>query len=323
MSKPLLTIVIPYFKRRYLKATLESLAKQTNQDFVVFIGDDGSNESPLKLIQDYKNQLNIEYRRFPDNRGHASLVEHWNRCVRETSSEWVWLFSDDDVASANCVHAFRETLAETDGGFDLYRFNTNIINGEDSIIQNPPRHPLVETEREFLFARFSEGRSSCAIEYIFRRSVFDRANGFVDFPLAWCADDASWIVFSRRTGIRTIQDAYVLWRLSTLNISAPAPELAQYKLKAFRKYLLWLRREFQEPQIQERLRREVEKWFPRQIRSWGGKPNASNGILFWCFFSWYTHHADFRLLRKLVHVPRMRRSYPVRPVSATAPLIRK
>ena len=303
---PLLTVVIPYYKRRYFEATLESLARQTNDDFDVFIGDDCSPENPSEVIGKYQGQLRIKYRRFANNLGKQSLVAQWNRCVRETSSEWVWLFSDDDEVSPECIADFYSAIAKTGAKFDLYRFNTKVIDGSNKTVYDPLRHPAVETEAEFLFAKFSQRRNSCAVEYIFRRDSFEAAGGFVNFPLAWCSDDASWLAFSRRTGIYTMPEGKVFWRLSDLNLSAANPGLVGLKLKAFRKYLLWLRREFKDPAIQKKLREEVGKWFPDQIPHWGGKPNLFTGIGFWCFFSWFTHQANFDLLSRLIHVPRVR-----------------
>ena len=301
-----LTVAIPYYKNRYFEAALESLARQTDQKFDVFVGDDASPEDPSEVIQKFQGRLKIRCRRFPDNMGRHSLVAHWNRCVRESSSEWVWLFSDDDVASPNCIAEFYKVLAGTGGVFDLYRFNTKTINASGKIIHDAPRHPVVEQAGDFLFAKFAGGRTSFAVEYIFRREAFETAGGFIDFPLAWFSDDASWIAFSRRTGIRTMPDANVFWRLSDLNISAVNSKLASIKLNAFRKYLLWLRQEFPDRVIQKKLRNEVGRWFPDALHQWGGRPDLVAGLKFWFFFTWFTHKGDFKLLRRFVNITRVR-----------------
>ena len=40
--KDTLAIIIPAYKPDYLEETLESLTKQTNKDFKIYIGDDAS-----------------------------------------------------------------------------------------------------------------------------------------------------------------------------------------------------------------------------------------------------------------------------------------
>jgi glycosyltransferase involved in cell wall biosynthesis len=294
-----LTIVIPYYKLRYFEAALESLARQTDKKFSVFIGDDGSPENPAALIAKFRDRLEISYRRFSENLGHRSLTEHWNRCVRETSSEWVWLFSDDDVASADCVEVFKKSLAAAQNACDVFRFNTKVMDDREKIIHQPPPHPAWETSEKFALAKIADGRNSCAIEYIFRRQVFDAAGGFVDFPLAWCSDDASWIAFSRRTGIRTMTGGEVLWRQSDLNLSSPNPKNSGKKLAAWRSYFLWVKKEFRDPVFQKEFRGKLKTWFPLWLGWSGEKPDPMSGLKFWFFFSIYTRHINFKLLRRL------------------------
>ena len=57
----MLAIIIPYYKLTFFEATLQSLARQTNQQFKVYIGDDGSPENPLILLEKYKDALNKEF----------------------------------------------------------------------------------------------------------------------------------------------------------------------------------------------------------------------------------------------------------------------
>jgi hypothetical protein len=40
----MLAIVIPYYKRTFFEETLQSLAKQTDKRFVVYVGDDAGQE---------------------------------------------------------------------------------------------------------------------------------------------------------------------------------------------------------------------------------------------------------------------------------------
>ena len=302
-----LTVVIPYYKRRFLDAALASLAGQTDKNFKVFIGDDGSPEDPAEIIQKYRGQLEINYRRFPDNLGRTSLVRHWNRCVRETNSEWVWLFSDDDVAATDCVESFAETLSETRGSFEIYRFNIKVINEEGVTVEQPASHPTVETGDEFALEKIKGTRFSFAVEYIFRRKVFDTADGFVDFPLAWCSDDASWIAFARKNGIRTIEGGGISWRKSSLNLSAPKPEHIKKKLAAFRSYLVWLRKEFPDPAFQQNLCAEVARRFPDTM-NWWGKPGLMEGVKFWFFFARFTGQMNVTLLRKLLGISCFKRT---------------
>ena len=295
-----LTIVVPYYKRDYLDSTLASLASQVDHTFTVFVADDASPQDPTEIIRKYESLIKIRYLRYDDNLGQTALAAHWNRCVRATCSEWVWLFSDDDLASKDCVGSFRTTLSETGGSFDVYRFKTKVVDAEGTLIYNPPAPSLSQTGAEFLFGLMSTGRSSWAVSCIFRRGAFDAAGGFVDFPLGWFSDDASWIAFSRRSAIRTINGGEVSWRQSGTNLSAPTPEHVGKKLAGFRNYLLWCKREFPDETLQQELRFQVAAWLPNQIRFWGGEPRVMDGLRFWFFFSRFTHNWNYRLLARFL-----------------------
>jgi len=295
-----LTIIIPYFKLRYLKAALDSIAAQTNRDFKVFIGDDASPEDPTALLDTYRGTLHIDYHRFPENLGGQSLTRHWDRCVRMTNTPWLWLFSDDDLMSPECVESFYEGLRATGSRYDVYRFNIEVIDGEGLHIHTHKPHPESETVREYALELYKMARSSVAVEHLFRRSVFDRAGGFVEFPLAWFSDHASWMTFGRETGFYTLSRGKVQWRNSGLNLSSRDPSKFLQKLQALRLYLCWLELNFRDPVFQREIHDCMGTMLPNIAHFWGGPPGLVDGIKFWWFFSGFTGRPQLHLLREFL-----------------------
>jgi hypothetical protein len=57
----MLAIVILYYKLTFFDATLQSLASQTNQRFMVYIGDDVSPQYPVLLLEKYKGTFDFVY----------------------------------------------------------------------------------------------------------------------------------------------------------------------------------------------------------------------------------------------------------------------
>lgn len=73
-----MAIVIPAYKGRFLKETLDSIAVQAHKDeFVLYIGDDASPERLDKIVESYQNKVNLVYHRFSENMGGKDLVAHW------------------------------------------------------------------------------------------------------------------------------------------------------------------------------------------------------------------------------------------------------
>ncbi|MCS3153719.1 glycosyltransferase [Phocaeicola dorei] len=93
-----MAIVIPAYKGRFLKETLDSIAVQAHKDeFVLYIGDDASPERLDKIVESYQNKVNLVYHRFSENMGGKDLVAHWERCIQLSAEPFIWLFSDDDL----------------------------------------------------------------------------------------------------------------------------------------------------------------------------------------------------------------------------------
>ena len=52
-----LAIIIPAYKSKFLRQTLDSLVNQTNQNFNLYIGDDNSPFNIKEIVDDYKDKL--------------------------------------------------------------------------------------------------------------------------------------------------------------------------------------------------------------------------------------------------------------------------
>lgn len=84
----------------------------------------------------------------------------------------------------------------------------------------PPAH---ESATDFLKARLHGSRLSCLPDHVFSwRRLRPLHGGLVDLPLAWNADDATWLLLGRDAGLFGVPEAEVLWRQSGLNISSSA-----------------------------------------------------------------------------------------------------
>ena len=217
MSGPLLDIVVPAHRARFLGQALESLACQEDRAFRVLVGDDASPEDLEAVCTLFRDRMDIVYHRFEENLGGRDLVAQWTRCVALGDSPWVWLFSDDDVASPGCVGALRRCLG---AGAVLARLDLEVVGSSLEVLDRPASPPASESREEFLWQRFKRRRESFAVEYAFPRARLASAGGFVEFPAAWCSDDATWWRLAGADGIRHAAGGTVSWRWSGSNITS-------------------------------------------------------------------------------------------------------
>lgn len=292
---PPLAIVIPAYKPAFLRAALDSIAAQTDRRFRVYVGDDAGPPEVGEICAAFTAAgLDLRYERFEHNLGRRSLTAHWNRCVRLSSEPWVWLFADDDVMEPECVATLLRALEE--GAEEaLLRFDTTVIGADDQVWAENPPHPPVESGVDFIYDRLLGRRNSYVVEYVFRRDAFDRAGGFPAYPVAWCADDAAWFLFSRASHprdarIRTLGGAKVRWRASGLNITDDKRRNQREKLTAAVQFLRFVDAEVR-PADQGRRsdaewRDAAERWYVGQVRYlmpigprlWGLVLESSRGL---------------------------------------------
>ena len=273
MQKKNLAIIIPAFKETYLRETLNSLYLQTNQNFKVYIGDDNSPYNLWSTIYDFTDKIDIIYHRFSENLGAENLVNHWERCIKMSNNEeWIWLFSDDDLLQPNCVETFFNAV-ELNPEIELFHFNVKVIDNIGSELSNYIERsvfPDILNSVDFFAAKINHMINSFAVEYVFSRSLYEAEGGFVNFDLAWCADDATWIKFGRKNGIYTIIGSQVCWRYSGINISSIKNDFnySIRKINSKINYLKWAELFFKDNDIKHSLSNlKIAKWLVSEIRN--------------------------------------------------------
>ncbi len=240
--KPL-AIIIPAFKSTFFDKALQSIASQTNKNFNLYIGDDNSPENLYSIVEKFNDQIDIIYKKFSENLGSKSITNHWERCVDMCDSEeWIWLFSDDDIMSEDCVDTFIKEIETAKNKFDLYRFNCSIIGKDGNKLVEKSAYPSIQTSYEFLISRLSYKWHSYIVNYIFNKNSYLKYKGFVEFKSAWAADDATWILFGQDKNIFTFNKGEIEWRQSSINISGNKsnPVNRRNKYEGTQQFIEWI-----------------------------------------------------------------------------------
>ncbi|REG98270.1 glycosyltransferase family 2 protein [Flavobacterium aquicola] len=226
----MLALVIPYYKIDFFEETLKALARQTNKQYRVYIGDDASPNNPNVLLEKYSNRFDFIYHRFDENLGGKSLVRQWNRCLNLCNDEdWVMILGDDDVLESNCIEVFYNNLKEIESlDVSVVRFATQVIDENGIAISEVHQHPKIEKATDFLIRKFKGGTRSSLSEYVFKKKIVDSIK-FKDFPLAWSSDVLGVVEFSAGKDIYTANDALVYFRLSGENITSQGDSIEKNK----------------------------------------------------------------------------------------------
>lgn len=248
---PELAIVIPAYKATFLRETLESIAAQTDKRFHLYIGDDCSPYDLAAIVDEFRERIPLTYKRFDDNLGGRDLVAQWERCIALSKDEpYIWLFSDDDTMAPGCVGAFYEAIEQYPDN-ELFRFNVKVIDNDGNKLRDVIYPPQISS-RELYLSKIKGTIECYVVEYIFKRSVYNREGGFVSFDLAWGSDLATWVKFGKKTGIITMESPDISWRSSGQNISTDYNQKTiDRKIAALIACLRWGEAEFPDDETRE------------------------------------------------------------------------
>lgn len=235
------TFLLPAYKGKYLAEMLRSIAGQTYTDFKVIISDDCSPEDLMSICKPFLADPRFTYRRNEKNMGATSLVSHWNLLLSLCKTDFCVMASDDDVYEPTFLEEI-DILTNKYQDVDLFRGRAKLIDETGNATYETTSVPEYRMEMEFIRDLFSDSYVSCIANYVYRTCTLKRSGGFIDFPKAWFADDATNVKMSVKGCCSTV-DIVFNFRMSGLNISSQwgDPKDCSEKIKATYAFYAWMR----------------------------------------------------------------------------------
>ena len=127
----LLTIIIPMFNEQdNIENCINSLTKQSNQNFVAIFIDDGSSDSTLLRLKRYLNQgISFEYKIIEQiNKGAAAARQAG---IKMSKTKFIMYFDcDDDISSDIIEHIYKEYNKNNDIDIVIPNMSIQKANGD-------------------------------------------------------------------------------------------------------------------------------------------------------------------------------------------------
>jgi len=103
--KPKVSIIVPAYNHgRFLRKRLDSIYKQSFQDFEVILLDDASNDETCTVLNEYKDNANTRICINEHNQG--SPFKQWAKGISMSNADIIWIAEDDDY----CEHNFLKEM---------------------------------------------------------------------------------------------------------------------------------------------------------------------------------------------------------------------
>jgi glycosyltransferase involved in cell wall biosynthesis len=200
---PKVSVIIPnYNHARYLRQRIQSVLDQTFQDFDLTYLDDASSDESNAIFAEFEPQQRIKAIYNDENSG--SPFRQWNKGIRATEGEYVWIAESDDVADPDFLATLVPVLDRNPNVGLAYsqscRIDRNNVVFEPTLRQwvedlDPDRwehdfvaNGIIECQKYLVFKNTIPNASAVLI----RRSVYEAIGG-AEESLRLAGDWMTWI----------------------------------------------------------------------------------------------------------------------------------
>ena len=131
---PKVSVCIPtYNQAQYVADTIESILKQSFEDYEIVISDDCSTDATREIIDRFaRGDRRI---RVLENDRNLGMVPNWNRCLRDARGEFIkFVFGDDLLTGADALGRMVAAL-ERDAGVALVSSPRTLIDADSQVIK--------------------------------------------------------------------------------------------------------------------------------------------------------------------------------------------
>jgi glycosyltransferase involved in cell wall biosynthesis len=180
LSNPFFSIVIPAYNRAYiLPQTIESILKQSFNDYEIIVVDDGSKDNTKEVI----TSLNLPQLKYVyQNNAERSAAR--NNGVRHASGQYICFLDSDDFYLENHLQVLYDEIANN--AFDKAMYFVECNHLQKGVITKP-KLQVIETDLYTYFFNQSVVPARVCIEKsIFDEFSFDEKTVIVEDTVLWC-----------------------------------------------------------------------------------------------------------------------------------------
>jgi hypothetical protein len=228
---PTVSVIIPnYNHARFLRRRIESVLRQTYQDFEVILLDDCSTDESRSILSEYADDPKVRIEFNAVNSGNT--FKQWNKGVRLARGDYVWIAESDDYADERLLERLVPLLEAEPSSVLAYCGSWRIladgqISGSWETDLDPERWRADfsvdgREECQSYLVRCNTIRNTSAV--LFRREVYERVGG-ADESMVLCGDWKLWVAMALTGRIAYLGEPLNYYRVHQTTVSAKCQRL--------------------------------------------------------------------------------------------------
>ena len=161
------SIIVPVFNvEKYLSSCLESILKQTYDNFEVIIVDDGSTDNSYKIIEEY-SKSDKRFKKYKKKNGGVSSARNYG--ITKATGDYILFVDSDDTINTKLLEVLNAKIIECDS-IDLIKYNMEFIGSGKNLDTNETFNEL-NGEDAFL-KLYSNSLFVCPVCYAYKRTFW-------------------------------------------------------------------------------------------------------------------------------------------------------
>ena len=218
---PKVSVIVPSYNHGpYITETIESVLSQDFEDFELVIVDDGSKDDTVEKILKFKDPR-LKFFGFKENRGACTAA---NKCILESSGEYIAMLSSDDVFLPGKLAKQTEFLDKNPGIGAVFG-KASFVGESGAPVET--RNPFKYENRgrhEWLRHFFYRGNCLCHPSAMIRRDCYNRV-GFYDERFASLPDLDFWVRLCMHYEIYILDEPLINFRIRDNGANASGASL--------------------------------------------------------------------------------------------------
>ncbi len=226
--RPRVSIIIPnYNHARFLRRRIESVLRQTYQDFELILLDDCSTDESRSILAEHCDSPRVRIEVNDKNSG--STFKQWNKGLRLARGEYVWIAESDDFADERLLKQLVTVLEENPATTFAYcRSHRVYESGQQDGFADfyLPKESRSQWTADFCV----DGHKLCeehlvhanavpnASAVVFRRIIFERVGG-ADENFRLCGDWKLWAAMALEGNVTYLSEALNYFRCHASSVS--------------------------------------------------------------------------------------------------------
>lgn len=193
------SILIPAYKKRYLRECIDSILSQTYSNFEIIILNDDSPDGLDEVVENYRDER-INYYCNPRNVGAVDVVDNWNKCLELSSGDYIICMGDDDKLRTDCLASYAHMI-EAYPDISVFHTRSLIIDEESVPYALTAARAEYETVYDYMFNCLMNPTVQFVGDFLYKADDLKKNGGYYKFPLAWGSDYVTSYIAASKGGI--------------------------------------------------------------------------------------------------------------------------